>query len=111
MVSSGDDGRATRRQFIRRAGGVGAVALTGLALDACGASSSSQGGGSTVASGGSPRKGGTLHEARYEAIDGFKLDSITANTTYQACQAVMEPLVRVNPNGHAYLPGLAESWS
>jgi peptide/nickel transport system substrate-binding protein len=113
MVSSGNDGRSTRRQFIGAAGGVGAAALTGLALEACGGTSSQQGG-STAAGGtsaGHPKKGGTLHEARYEAIDGFKLDSITANTTYQACQAVMEPLVRVNPNGHAYLPGLAESWS
>ena len=110
MVRSGNDGRATRRQFMGAAGGFGAAALTGLALEACGGSSRAQGG-STVAAAGHPKKGGMLNEARYEAIDGFKLDSITANTTYQACQAVMEPLVRANPNGHAYLPGLAESWS
>ena len=110
MVRSGNDGRATRRQFIGAAGGFGAAALTGLALEACGGSSGASSG-TTAAAAGQPKKGGTLYEARYEAIDGFKLDSITANTTYQACQAVMEPLVRVNPNGHAYLPGLAESWS
>jgi peptide/nickel transport system substrate-binding protein len=112
MVRSGNDGRSTRRQFIGAAGGFGAAALTSLALEACGGTSSPQGA-STVsgASAAHPKRGGTLNEARYEAIDGFKLDSITANTTYQACQAVMEPLVRVNPNGHAYLPGLAESWS
>lgn len=113
MLGSEGGGRSTRRQFIGAAGGFGAAALTGLALDACGGSAHTQGASKGAQQGvsGHPKKGGTLHEARYEAIDGFKLDSITANTTYQACQAVMEPLVRVNPNGHAYLPGLAESWS
>jgi len=103
MAGSGNDGRTTRRQFIGAAGGVGAAALTGMAFEALGAS--------PALAAASPKKGGTLYEARYEAIDGFKLDSITANTTYQSVQAVMEPLVRSNSAGNGYMPGLAQSWS
>jgi len=112
MTYKEHDGRSTRRQFLGSAGALTAVTLTGLGVGACGGSASTHSASAAAQSSATrPKRGGTLHEARYEAIDGFKLDSITANTTYQAVQAVMEPLVKVNPNGHAYLPGLAESWS
>lgn len=89
---------STRRQFLA-AGSLGALALAG-----CGSQS---GGGS---SGGTPKRGGTLHEIRYEATDGFKLDGQTANTSYQVSQAVMEPLLRANPDARTVDPGLAQSF-
>jgi peptide/nickel transport system substrate-binding protein len=88
----------TRRQFIGAAGSFAALTLVG-----CG----SQAG--KVASG-PPKRGGTLREARYEAIDGFKLDTQTANSSYQASQAVMEPLLRTKPDGRSVEPGLAHTY-
>ena len=58
-----------------------------------------------------PKRGGTLRVARTEAIDGFKLDGQITNATYQVSQAVMEPLLRFNPDGRSVDPGLAESYS
>jgi peptide/nickel transport system substrate-binding protein len=90
---------STRRQFIGAAGSFAALALAG-----CG----SQAG---TAGSGRPKRGGTLKVARYEQIDGFKLDSQTANSSYQVSQAVMEPLLRANPNGRSVEPGLAHTYS
>jgi peptide/nickel transport system substrate-binding protein len=89
---------STRRRFLA-AGSLGALALAG-----CGSSQSAN------SSGGTPKRGGTLHEVRYEAIDGFKLDAQTANSSYQASQAVMEPLLRSSPDARSVDPGLAQSF-
>ena len=103
------DPRSTRREFLAVAGvagATGAIALGGGPVtEALGHTLRAKSAASK------PVRGGTLNEARYEAIDGFKLDAITANTTYQAVQAVMEPLVRSNSAANGYIPGLAESWS
>ncbi len=89
----------TRRRFLAGTGALAVVAVTG-----CGSGASTGGSGS-------PRRGGTLHVARSEAIDGFKLDAQTANASYQVSQAVIEPLLRFDPNGRAVVPGLAQSFS
>ena len=94
----------TRRQFLA-AGSAGALAVAvaagvdgGLVLPA-GASSA-----------GKPKKGGTLLAARVEPTDGFKLDSATADPSYQLDMAVMEPLLRSAPGGKGVVTGLAESF-
>ena len=99
MTRPGQIPLSTRRQFIA-AGSLGALALAG-----CGSQSSGPSGGGT------PKRGGTLREIRYEATDGFKLDGQTANTSYQVSQAVMEPLLRANSDARTVDPGLAQSFT
>lgn len=99
MTDPRPENSLTRRRFLAGTGALVVVAATG-----CGS-------GSSTGPSGPPRRGGTLHVARSEAIDGFKLDAQTANASYQVSQAVIEPLLRFNPNGRAVEPGLAESFS
>jgi ABC-type transport system substrate-binding protein len=91
----------TRRQFLA-AGSAGAIAVAaGLAsgLPSAGASTALK-----------PKKGGTLLVARIEPTDGFKLDSATADPSYQLDMAVMEPLLRSASGGKGVVTGLAESF-
>ena len=54
---------------------------------------------------------GTLHVARSESFDGWDPDKAAAYSTYQTLQAVLEPLLRVTPDGSGVEAGLAKSWT
>lgn len=59
---------------------------------------------------GDPVPGGTLKVLRANPFEGFEGDKQTLNSSYQLSQAVLEPLIRVAPDGSALEPGLASSW-
>lgn len=52
-----------------------------------------------------------LHVARAESFEGWDPDRAAAYGTFQTLQGVLEPLVRVTPDGTGLAPGLAESWT
>ncbi|MGH2973686.1 MAG: ABC transporter substrate-binding protein [Solirubrobacterales bacterium] len=83
------------------------VAILAVLSTACGSNGSQTGGG---ASGGTPKRGGTLQVVRYESFDGWVLDSAAAYASYQTDMAVIEPLVRFGSDGKSLQPGLARSW-
>ncbi|MFF2277898.1 ABC transporter substrate-binding protein [Agromyces sp. NPDC058126] len=58
-----------------------------------------------------PADAGTLHVARAESFDGWDPDKAAAYSTYQTLQGVLEPLLRVAPDGSGVEEGLAESWT
>ncbi|MQY08331.1 ABC transporter substrate-binding protein [Actinomadura macrotermitis] len=91
------------RSAPRGALAAGAVAAV-LALSACGGGQ---------ADGGSlqPVRGGTLNVLRTYPFEGFELDKESLNATYLFSGAVLEPLLRADPDGRSLRPGLASSWS
>lgn len=58
-----------------------------------------------------PADADTLHVARAESFDGWDPDKAAAYSTYQTLQGVLEPLLRVAPDGVGVEAGLAETWS
>ena len=80
-----------------------------LAAAACSRSNSSTGGNSTAT--GTPQRGGTLRVIRHESFDGWGPDKAAAYASYQTLDAVIEPMVRIAPDGKDLEPGIAESWN
>ena len=95
---------------------LGSAAL--LALAACSSSSggsassdaAAPSGTAAAAPEGSPQPGGVLKVVRAESFDGWNPDSAAAYASYQTLNAVLEPLVRVAPDGNGLEPGIATEW-
>ena len=100
---------------------VASAALLALAACSSGGSASSGSGASSgtgtssgsgaAAPAGSPQPGGTLKVTRAESFDGWNPDSAAAYASYQTLNAVLEPLVRVAPDGSGLEPGIATEWT
>lgn len=52
-----------------------------------------------------------LRIARSESFDGWDPDRASSYASYQTLQAVLEPLLRLNPDGTSIDPGIAQQWS
>ncbi|GAA1776647.1 ABC transporter substrate-binding protein [Leucobacter iarius] len=51
-----------------------------------------------------------LRIARAESFDGWDPDKASAYASYQTLQAVLEPMLRLNPDGVSIDPGIATRW-
>lgn len=102
-------GELTRRGFLSRSAGLGAVAALGsadLLLAACG--SAEQYGGSP--SGASPQSGGTLHIAIAADATGLDPESVLNNNSGFVMSAIYDGLTSYKPGTTEVGPGLATSW-
>lgn len=97
--------RGSRRTASRRAGTLAATLAVLVGLTAC-AGGSAQPDDTSAAGGGDS----ALHVLRANPFEGFDLDAQTLNATFQLSLAVIEPLIRVAPDGESLEPGLAASW-
>lgn len=52
-----------------------------------------------------------LRVARSESFDGWDPDRASSYASYQTLQSVLEPMLRLNPDGRSVDAGIAETWS